>query len=144
MMRLTTLALHLAVEAGKVGAVAIIDLDPQASAAGWGDSREAEQPAVIACPPARLEVTLDAAKLRRLRPHGLASSEASPIRSWHLHTAIACRSEALTDDGDPADPCVVANPAPTAPASRPSKGATSPSCCARMQKIRISSRSSRS
>jgi chromosome partitioning protein len=58
----TTICLHLAVEAAKAGPVAVIDLDPQASAAGWADSREAEQPAVIACPPARLAVTLDAAR----------------------------------------------------------------------------------
>lgn len=58
----TTLSLHLAVEAAKGGSVAVIDLDPQASASGWSDSREAEAPAVVACPAARLGVTLDAAK----------------------------------------------------------------------------------
>jgi Mrp family chromosome partitioning ATPase len=37
----TTLALHLAVAAEKNGDVAVvIDLDPQASAAGWKDSRK--------------------------------------------------------------------------------------------------------
>jgi chromosome partitioning protein len=58
----TTRALHLAVQAAKAGPVAVIDLDPQASASGWGDSRTAEEPAIVACPPARLGVTLDAAK----------------------------------------------------------------------------------
>lgn len=58
----STLALHLAVEAAKDGPVAVVDLDVQASAAGWGDSREAEQPAVVTCPPARLVATLDAAR----------------------------------------------------------------------------------
>ena len=58
----TTLALHLAVEAAKAGPVAIIDMDPQASAAQWADGRTAKRPAVIACPPARLVVTLQAVR----------------------------------------------------------------------------------
>jgi chromosome partitioning protein len=58
----STIAVHLAVEAAKAGPVAVVDLDVQASAAGWGDSRSAEQPAVVTCPPARLGATLDAAK----------------------------------------------------------------------------------
>ena len=38
----TTLALHLAVAAEKAGQLAaVVDLDPQASAAGWKDSRQA-------------------------------------------------------------------------------------------------------
>jgi chromosome partitioning protein len=56
----STIAVHLAVEAAKAGPVAVVDV--QASAAGWGDSRSAEQPAVVTCPPARLGATLDAAK----------------------------------------------------------------------------------
>lgn len=63
----TTLALHLAVAAGQAGAVAVMDLDPQASASGWSDSRAAEEPAVVACPPSRLAVTLDAAKAQGAR-----------------------------------------------------------------------------
>jgi chromosome partitioning protein len=58
----TTLALHLAVEAAKVGPVAILDMDPQASAAQWADGRTAKRPAVIACPPARLAVALQAVR----------------------------------------------------------------------------------
>lgn len=55
----TTLALHLGVEAAKAGPVAIVDIDPQSSAAQWADARVATGPTVTACPPARLTVTLN-------------------------------------------------------------------------------------
>ena len=59
----TTLALHLAVQAARTGgSIAVIDLDPQASASGWGDTRDDDEPAIVACPAARLAITLDAAK----------------------------------------------------------------------------------
>jgi chromosome partitioning protein len=58
----TTLALHLGVEAAKAGPTVIIDMDPQSSAAQWADGRATRQPSVIACTPARLAVTLHAAK----------------------------------------------------------------------------------
>jgi chromosome partitioning protein len=54
----TTLTLHLAVEAAKAARVTIVDMDPQASAAQWADGRRVRRPVVIACPPARLAVTL--------------------------------------------------------------------------------------
>lgn len=58
----TTLAVHLAVAASIKGKeVAIIDLDPQASAAGWGDSRTAETPAVVSAQAARLPKVLETA-----------------------------------------------------------------------------------
>lgn len=51
----TTLALHLAVSWSRQGQkVAILDLDPQASAANWGDRRAEETPVVRAAPPSRL------------------------------------------------------------------------------------------
>lgn len=44
----TTLTVHLAAEAAAAGLnTAIIDLDPQASSANWGDRRSAETPVVI-------------------------------------------------------------------------------------------------
>jgi chromosome partitioning protein len=58
----TTLALHLAVEAAKSGPVALIDTDPQASAAQWADNRRAPQPTVVACPVARLPQALQSAR----------------------------------------------------------------------------------
>ena len=51
----TTLALHLAVAAVAAGQnTAIIDLDPQASAAKWSDRREAELPVVLSAHASRL------------------------------------------------------------------------------------------
>lgn len=59
----TTLALHLAVAAEQDGKqTALIDIDPQASAASWGDSREAETPAVVSAQASRLEQVLEAAQ----------------------------------------------------------------------------------
>jgi chromosome partitioning protein len=58
----TTLATALAVAAEKDGrTVAVFDLDPQASAAFWKDTRAADTPAVVAIPPSRLQHVLKAA-----------------------------------------------------------------------------------
>lgn len=58
----TTLATALAVAADRAGKrAAVFDLDPQASAAFWKDTRQAEAPAVIAIPPSRLQHVLKAA-----------------------------------------------------------------------------------
>jgi chromosome partitioning protein len=58
----TTIALNLAVAAGRARrAVVVIDLDPQASAAGWKDSRAADKPVVVSAPPTRLPQALQAA-----------------------------------------------------------------------------------
>jgi len=59
----TTLALHLAVAAELSGrSAAIIDLDPQASATGWGDQRGKDKPAVVSSQAARLTEVLKAAR----------------------------------------------------------------------------------
>lgn len=59
----TTIALHLAVAAERDGrSAAVIDLDPQASATSWGDSREAETPVVVSAQAARLPQVLEAAR----------------------------------------------------------------------------------
>ena len=59
----TTLALHLAVGAIAAGkSAAVVDLDPQASAAGWRDTRTAEEPAVVSAQAARLSQVLEAAR----------------------------------------------------------------------------------
>src|ERR1035437_699763 len=59
----TTLAIHLAVAAILAKKMtAIIDLDPQASATGWGDHRKSDEPAVVSAQPARLPQVLDAAR----------------------------------------------------------------------------------
>jgi chromosome partitioning protein len=59
----TTLTLHLAVAAEREGrSVVVVDLDAQASAAGWKDGRAAETPVVVPVPSSRLPQALDAAR----------------------------------------------------------------------------------
>ncbi|MDE0175414.1 MAG: ParA family protein [Defluviicoccus sp.] len=55
----TTVAVHLAAAAEQAGlGTAIVDLDPQASAATWSDLRAAARPEVRCCPPNRLSIVL--------------------------------------------------------------------------------------
>jgi chromosome partitioning protein len=59
----TTLALHLAVAADMARQRAVvIDLDPQASAAEWRDSRQGDTPVVVSVPATRLPQALQAAQ----------------------------------------------------------------------------------
>jgi len=58
----TTLAVHLAAAATLAGFhAAVIDLDPQGSAASWGDDRASEPPEVVSGQASRLHVLLDGA-----------------------------------------------------------------------------------
>ncbi len=58
----TTLALNLAVAAELYGDMtAVIDLDPQASATGWKDTRASDAPVVVSAQAARLSQVLEAA-----------------------------------------------------------------------------------
>src|SRR4051812_35511095 len=58
----TTLAVHLAVAAERSGRPAVlVDLDPQASATGWKDSRASETPVVVSAQSARLSQILASA-----------------------------------------------------------------------------------
>lgn len=97
----TTLSLHLAVAAGQAGHVAaVIDLDPQASAAGWKDSRSGDTPVVVPIPASRLPQALDLARdagadlvLLDTAPHSsevaLAAAEAADV------VLIPCRAGIL-------------------------------------------------
>jgi chromosome partitioning protein len=59
----TTLAVHLGVAAEAAGIVtAIFDLDPQASAAVWGDNRNGEAPDVVPAQAPRLAALLKSAE----------------------------------------------------------------------------------
>src|SRR5271154_6031145 len=59
----TTLAVHLATAAAAAGhRAAIIDLDPQGTAASWGDRREATEPEVISGQAVRLPALVKAAE----------------------------------------------------------------------------------
>lgn len=59
----TTVALHLAVAFATSGRnTAVIDLDPQASAANWGDRRDVELPVVISAHASRLQHEMQRAR----------------------------------------------------------------------------------
>lgn len=60
----TTLTGHLAVQAARTGngKVAVIDTDPQGSAAGWGRARVAEDPVVFTAAPNQLPAALERLK----------------------------------------------------------------------------------
>ena len=59
----TTLAVHLATRAAADGwATAVIDLDPQGTAASWGDRRQEEAPEVVSGQAVRLPALIKAAK----------------------------------------------------------------------------------
>jgi chromosome partitioning protein len=59
----TNLSIHLATAAALAGhRVAIIDLDPQGTAASWGDLRQADEPEVISGQAARLPMLVEAAR----------------------------------------------------------------------------------
>ncbi len=78
----TTLAINLSVAAELDGwCAAFVDIDPQASAAGWGDHRHGVTPAVATVPASRLADALEAA-----RGHGadLAVIDSAP----HSESAV--------------------------------------------------------
>jgi chromosome partitioning protein len=59
----STIALHLAVSAERRGySVAVLDIDPQASAATWADSRSSETPSVTSLQPSRIAKAIETAR----------------------------------------------------------------------------------
>ena len=83
----TTLASHLAVEAGRAGAgpVAVVDLDPMGGLSGWWDARQAAEPIL-----ARVETSL-ADTLKALREGGIQTVfvDTPPSVGPEVATAIA-------------------------------------------------------
>ncbi len=97
----TTLAIHLATAAVAAGYVTcLIDTDPQATAAAWGDWRGGSDPEVITTPPARLAKTIeDAANLGAdvavidTPPHADAATREA-VKAGNL-ALIPCRPRAF-------------------------------------------------
>lgn len=72
----TTLAVHCAVAASAAGeSVAVIDADPQGSAAAWSGARQAQTPVVAVCDASRIRQAIAAA---RADGHTLAIIDAPP------------------------------------------------------------------
>lgn len=85
----TTLGINLSVAAEAGGwHAALVDLDPQASAAGWGDHGGGEHPAGAAAPATRLDAALQA-----VRGHGadIAVIDTAP----HSESAAAVAGQGL-------------------------------------------------
>jgi chromosome partitioning protein len=79
----TTVTLALAVAAQRAGqVVAVIDLDPQATATNWSDRRPVESPVVVSAQPARL-------------PHVLTSAAASGAELVLIDTPPRAEQAAL-------------------------------------------------
>lgn len=87
----TTLAINLAVTAARHfdGRVTLIDLDPQASAANWQDSRAESAPEVVLAQANRLPHHLEEARQSGSRwvlidtaPHSATSPARSAARRW--------------------------------------------------------------
>lgn len=124
----TTLAVHLAVAAERRDVpVAVLDLDPQASAADWKDSREGDSPSVTSIQSSRLRKALEVAEsagaalvIIDSAPHSadaaVAAAEAAdliliPCRAGILDLrAIATTSRIVKVTGKPA--FVILNAAP--------------------------------
>ena len=86
----TTVALHLAVSSTRAGRnTAIIDLDPQASAASWRDRREAALPVVLSAHASRL--TPEIARVRQTEGDMLYLDTAPHDNDALSHTASGAR-----------------------------------------------------
>lgn len=125
----TTLALHLAACAAYDGKVTcVIDTDPQATAAAWGDWRGEYLPEVVTAPPARLAKTVESAVRNGVEfividtpPHSdAAAREAvkaadlvlipSRLRAFDLH-ALEATAELINFAGKPGHVLLNAVPA---------------------------------
>ena len=97
----TTLALNLAIASERAGHPAVVvDIDPQASAAAWADSREGETPVVVSAQAARLAEVLATAReygaaltLIDTAPHAEANALAA-ARTADL-VLVPCRPSVL-------------------------------------------------
>ena len=97
----TSLALNLAVAAELAGHTAlIVDLDPQASAAAWADSRAGDAPVVVSAQAARLAEVLTTARKHEATvciidtaPHAESPALAA-ARAAHL-VLVPCRASIL-------------------------------------------------
>ena len=80
----TTLAAHLAVEASKRQPVTLIDADPQHSLTDWWNDRQADTPALMDAPLARLGMELKAVAGQP----GLVMIDTPPLDSRAIETVI--------------------------------------------------------
>ncbi len=85
----STTSIHLAVEAESRGmTTAILDLDPQASAAGWADNRQDETPTVTSIQATRLVKTLSVAR------HSGAQLVIIDTAPWSADAAVTAAEQA--------------------------------------------------